>query len=142
MPDAPPHDPADHAEEFAHRWADRLEEYCALRMQELGITDRLFGAPDFEGDGKWRAFIAHERQGGNITTGITANSGVLNPQLVEGKGSRLWAKARLRDRIDAVIAHEFEEDRLGSHEASLKHAPKTELLITNGARRILRAMGR
>jgi hypothetical protein len=84
-------------------------------MEDLGIPAQLLGAPDFDGDGHWRAFIARERQGGNLTTGININSGVFNPQLVNGKGSRLWRKARLRDRMDTIIAHEYEEYRLGSH---------------------------
>jgi hypothetical protein len=54
-----------------------------------------------------------------------------------GKGSRVWPKSTLRDRIDAIIAHEYEEDRTGSHEAALKAAPKTGLPVTKGARRIL-----
>ena len=140
--DNPPTDPGDHAQDFAHRYARDLDEYCAVRMQELGIPDHLQGATDFDGDGKWKAFIARERQGGNITDGISVNSGVLNPELLKGDGSRVWPKARLRDRIDAVIAHEYEEDRLGSHEAAVKAAPKTALPISDGARRILRAMGR
>jgi hypothetical protein len=112
-------------------------------MQELGIPERLHGAPDFETDGKWRAFIAHNRTGGRLTMGITVNSGCLNLELLKGKpGARVFAAATLRDRIDAIIAHEYEEDRLGSHEASLTQAMKTELLVTDGARRILRAMGR
>jgi hypothetical protein len=138
-----PADPADHAEDFAHRYESPLDQYCAVRMQELGIPSNLHGAPDFETDGKWRAFIAHNRTGGRLTTGITVNSGCLNPELLKGqKGVRVFAKAKLRDRIDAIIAHEYEEDRLGSHEASLKHAMKTELPIMDGARRILKAMGR
>ena len=128
MPNAPPPDPADHAADFSRRYELPLDQYCAIRMQELGIPGHLHGAPDFGGDGRWRAFIARGRSGGNITSGITLNSG--------------FAGARLRDRIDAIIAHEYEEDRLGSHEAALKHAPRTELLISDGARRILRAMGR
>ncbi len=111
-------------------------------MQELGIPEKLLGAPDYAGSGRWCAFIAHESEGGNITTGITVNSGCLNPELLKGKGSRIWPHARLRDRIDAIIAHEYEEDRTGSHPGALKAAPKTELPISNGARRILRAMGR
>lgn len=111
-------------------------------MQELGIPEHLQGATDFDGDGRWKAFIARERVGGNITDGISVNSGVLNPELLKGKGSRVWPKGRLRDRIDAVIAHEYEEDRLGSHEAALKAASKTALPVSDGARRILRAMGR
>jgi len=112
MTEKPPTDPADHAEDFAHRYSGPLDQYCAIRMQELGIPDHLFGAPDCEGDGRWRAFIAHERMGGNITTGITVNSGCLNPELLKGeKGVRVFAKVRLRDRIDAIIAYKDEEDR-------------------------------
>ncbi len=121
MPDAPPPDPADHAEDFAHRHADRLDEYAALRMEELGIPEHLHGAPDFEADGRWRAFIAHNRTGGRLTSGITVNSGCLNPGLLNGqKGVRVFAKACLRDRIDAIIAHEYEEDRTGSHEGAIE----------------------
>lgn len=139
--DHPPQNPADHAEDFSLRYDEPLDQYCALRMQELGIPDHLLGAPDFETDGKWRAFLVHERSGGNVTTGITINSGCLNPELLKGnRGSPIFARARLRDRIDAIIAHEYEEDRLGSHEGALKHAPKTELPISDGARRILREM--
>ena len=43
MPGQPPPDIADHAEEFAHRWRDRLKEYCSLRMEALGLPYRIFG---------------------------------------------------------------------------------------------------
>ena len=143
MPDTPPSDPADHAEDFAHRYAHDLDAYCAIRMEQLGLPEHLHGTPDLEGDGKWRAFISRDRAGGNLLKGIAVNSGCLNPELVKGKpGSRVYANARLRDRIDAIIAHEYEEDRLGSHEAALKHGMKTELPISDGAKRILKAMGR
>lgn len=135
--------PADHAEDFSLRYADRLDEYCAVRMAELGIPEHLHGATDFDGSGRWKAFIAHGRSGGNLTGGITVNSGCLNPELLKGKkGVRVFAKARLRDRIDAIIAPEYEEDRLGTHEAALKNAPKTALPVSDGARRILKAMVR
>jgi hypothetical protein len=58
------------------------------------------------------------------------------------KGGRVWAKAALRDRIDAIIAHEWVEDQLDDHNLALKAAPKTELPVTDEARRILKAMGR
>jgi hypothetical protein len=143
MTDRPPKDPADHAAEFAHRYARDLDAYCAVRMEELGIPERLHGTRDLEGDGRWTAFIARDRQGGSLLEGIAVNSGCLNPQLLKGKpGERIYARASLRDRIDAIIAHEFEEDRLGTHEAALKYGAKTALPVTDGARRILKAMGR
>ncbi|AGA26497.1 hypothetical protein [Singulisphaera acidiphila] len=143
MPNRLPQDPADHAEDFAQRYSRDLDAYCAVRMEELGTPERLHGTRDLEGDGLWTAFIARDRQGGSLLEGIAVNSGCLNPQLLKGKpGARIYAKASLKDRIDAIIAHEFEEDRLRSHEAVLKHGGKTELPVTDEARRILKAMGR
>ncbi len=143
MPEKPPSGPADHAEDFAHRYARELDRYCAVRMGELGIPDDKIGADDPYRRTPWRAFVAEERTGGHITTGITINSGVFNPDLLKGKkGGRIWTKARLRDRIDAVIAHEWEESRPGTHRDALKAAAKTKLPVTEGARRILKAMGR
>src|SRR4051794_27946324 len=138
-----PRDSADHAQDFARRWVDRLDQYCAIRMDELGIPEGKNGAPDFDGDGKWRAFDPEGRSGGNITSGVYLNSGVLNPELLKGKkGGRIWPKARLRDRIDAIIAHEWAEDQTSDHDAALKAAARTKLPISDGARRILRAMAR
>ncbi len=143
MRDRPPRDPADHAEDFAHRYFRDLDAYCAVRMEELGIPERLHGTRDLEGDGRWTAFIARDRQGGSLLEEIAVNSRCLNPQLLKGKpGARIYAWARLKDRIDAIIAHEYEEDRLRTYEAALKHGAKTELLVTDGATQILKAMGR
>jgi hypothetical protein len=112
-------------------------------MEELGIPGDKIGAPDYERDGSWRAFDPYERKGGTITGGLVVDSGCLNPDLLRGrKGGRLWPRARLRDRIDAIIAHEFEEARHGTHEEALKAAAGTSLAIRDSARRILRAMAR
>jgi hypothetical protein len=143
MTDKPPADPADHAADFARRWADRLDEYRALRMQALGIPDEKLGASDLRPHMKWCAFDPYGREGGNITKGITVNSGVLNPELLKGKkGGRIWPKARLRDRIDAIIAHEWGESQFVDHRAALRAAARTELPVSDGAKRILKAMAR
>ena len=143
MTDKPPSDPADHAQEFSRRWADRLDEYCAVRMDKLGVPDDKIGADDLRKNMKWCAFDPEGRSGGNITGGITVNSGALNPDLMKARnGVRIWRRASLRDRIDAIIAHEWEESKTVDHAAALKAAPKTGLPITDGARRILRAMAR
>jgi hypothetical protein len=144
MPDKPPADIADHAQDYAIRWGAELEQYVALRNEEIGVRENMNGQPNFEGDGRWRAFNPYGRQGGENTTGVVVDSGVLNPELLKGeKGGRLWAKARLRDRIDAIISHEYEElVHGGSHAAAIKAAPKTELRITDMARRINRARAR
>ena len=35
----PPPDPADHAKDFAHRYTEPLDQYCAIQMQEIGIPE-------------------------------------------------------------------------------------------------------
>jgi len=52
----------------------------------------------------------------------------------------LWEKSSLRDRIDAIIAHEHHESLGLSHPEAVAQAPHTPLLIREGARRILRAI--
>lgn len=89
----------------------------------------------------WRVFDPDEKTGGSISTGIVVDSGVLNPDLLKGsKGGRIWPRTSLRDRIDAIIAHEWTEDRPLDHEDALKLAARSELPVTERARRILRAM--
>ena len=75
---------------------------------------------------------------------IAVNSGVLNPELLTERygleAGETWAKSRLRDRIDAVIAHEVAESQTGTHEGAEALAAVTELPVSEGTRRILRAM--
>ncbi len=144
MTEKPAADTSEHARDFARTWAEKLEEHCTIRMRELGIPDNMNGQPDYDGDGQWQAFNPYGRQGGENTKGVVLDSGVLNPNLLRGqKGGKLWARARLRDRIDATIAHEYEELRHGGvHEAALKAAAKTKLPISQQARRINRARAR
>jgi hypothetical protein len=90
-----PADPGLHAQQIAREWADVGESYVSRRNRELGIPDHMNGQPDYDGDGHWRAFNPHGRQGGENTTGVAVDSGVLNPDLLKGrKGGRLWVKAR------------------------------------------------
>ena len=113
-------------------------------MEDLGIHRDQIGQPNYDGDGRWQVLDPHGRKGGANTTGVVVDSGVLNPNLLEGrKGGRIWPRARLRDRIDAIIAHEYEELRHhGSHVAALRAAAKTPLPISDEARRSCRAMAR
>jgi hypothetical protein len=63
--------------------------------------------------------------------------------LTERYGSEMgttWEKSRLRDRIDAVIVHEAAEGGTGTHESAETLAAKTELPVSEGTRRIRRAM--
>jgi hypothetical protein len=145
-PSTIPSDPAEHAMQFAHRWADRLEHYVEGRMHSLDIPENLMGASDPDNHVPWRVFFPHERIGGSVVLGgrIYVDSGVLNPKLLaqhpEPAAAEVWANATLRDRIDAIIVHELTESYTGSHAAAEAQAPDTPLSVTEGARRILRAM--
>ena len=146
MPDPPPFDPADHAEDFAHRWADMLDRYAAERMEGLGIPPEQIGSADRLHDIPWCAFNPYERDGGGLAPGgrINVDSGVLNPEWnarqIGPVARAAWGRSRLRDRIDAAITHEFEEGRGGSHEFAVEHAPETDLPVGGRVRALLRAI--
>jgi hypothetical protein len=95
------------------------------------------------------AFNPFERDGGGVSRvgQINLDSGSLNPeQITEVYGKQagtIWAKSRLRDRWDALIAHEDAEFKAGGdHNAAVKTAPETELPISDQARKILVEMKR
>jgi hypothetical protein len=148
MADKSPSHPADHAEEFAHTWVDRLENHIEGRMHALDIPEEQIGSSDHEHGIAWRTFFPDERDGGGVATGarISVDSGVLNPeQLTQNYGEEagaLWAKCRLRDRIDGFIIHEEAEAKAGTHKEALALAPQTTRPISEATRRILRAMER
>jgi hypothetical protein len=136
----------EHASEVAREWQDVGEAYVQKRMRELGIPGHQIGAPDYERGGIRRAFLPEEIIGGTHGTGgrLFVDSGALNPQLnaedIGPEASKVWTGARLRDRIDAVIAHEHLEAQGVPHEEVVQLAPDTELPICENARKILRTM--
>ncbi len=85
MTEKPPDNPADHAEDFSHRWADKLDQYTAERMVQLGIPPEQIGSSDHERGVTWRAFFPDERDGGGVATGgrLSVDSGVFNPDQLD-----------------------------------------------------------
>src|SRR5258708_137318 len=81
----PPTAPPATAGDYTRRYAVPLDQYCAIRMQELGIPEDKQGADDLRPYMQWCAFDPHGRDGGHITSGITVNSGVFNPELLKGQ---------------------------------------------------------
>jgi hypothetical protein len=142
------HNPAAHARDFAERYGKPLDEYVSVRMEELGVPEGRLGASDHNHGIEWCAFNPFEDTGGGVGAvgQVNVDSGVLNPDLMTkpygSKAGRLWATSRLRDRIDAIIAHEISEGDHTTHEAALKAAPLTDMPISQRAREILRAMER
>jgi hypothetical protein len=136
------HDPAEHARDFAERYAEPMNYHVENRMMELGIpTDRI-GARKYRCP--HRAFWPEETTGGGNVPGrrLTVDSGVFNAELMANRpeAGEVWAKSRLRDRIDAIIAHEDAESLTGDHDLAEAMALDTTLPIRDGARQILRAI--
>jgi hypothetical protein len=142
---AVPADPGEHAIRSAHEWEDVAEACVQKRMRQLGVPERQIGVRRRERNYRRASFIPSEGDGGGVTPhGINVDGGVLNPQLnseeVGPHASAIWQKARLRDRIDAVIAHEYEESVAGTRKGAETRAADTTLPISDTARRILRAI--
>ena len=135
------HDPAEHARNFAERYAEPMNYHVENRMMESASlatgSARKYGYPH-------RAFWPEETTGGGNAPGrrLTVDSGVFNAELMANRpeAGEVWAKSRLRDRIDAIIAHEDAESLTGDHDLAEAMAPDTTLPITEGARQILRAI--
>jgi hypothetical protein len=138
--------PADarlHALDFSRRYAGPVNYQVENRMMELGIPADRIGSSDIDFGIQHAAFHPHDSIGGSNGAGgrLTVDSGVFNPDLMEGQhADKAWARARLRDRLDAVIAHEYEEAKGGGHTAALRRGPDTELPIREQARELLRSM--
>lgn len=114
-------------------------------MHALGVAEEHIGLPDPSRSLPWAVSHPNGMTGGSVIgRSIAVNSGVLNPELLTERYGRevrkAWAECRLRDRIDAVIAHEVAEAQTGSHEAAEALAAETELPVSERTRRILRAM--
>jgi hypothetical protein len=143
------HDPAAHARDFAERYSIPLSYSAEQRMTELGIDPDRIGMPDKNHGLQWSAFHPHGMLGGSYSPDgrLIVDAGVLNTDLLKAgydkKAANLFGRSRLRDRMDAIIAHEYEEHRNGmSHVEALKAAPKTALPISEEAREICREMER
>ena len=115
-------------------------------MRQLGIPDHQIGAPDYQRGSVRRVFLADEAIGGSYGTGrrLFVDSGVLNPKLnaevIGSEASKVWTKARLRDRIEAVIVHEHLEAQGIPHDEVVERAADTNLPISENARHILRSI--
>jgi len=136
-------DPGLHATDFSHRYADLINFHVENRMMEFGIDPNRIGSSDIDYGIRHAAFHPQDTIGGSNGAGgrLTVDSGVFNPDLMFGQhAEKVWPKARFRDRLDAIIAHEYEEAKGLSHVAALAHGPDTELPIREGARKLLRSM--
>ena len=82
---------------------------------DLGLSGDEMGARDPGRGLEHHAFFPDERDCGGVSPSdqINLDSGVMNPAAVDGPYGegcgKLWRYSRLRDRMQAVIAHEKAE---------------------------------
>jgi hypothetical protein len=142
---AVPSDPAEHAVDFSRRYAEDLEIATGQVMLDLGLSAHEMGLRDPHRNLEHHAFFPDEGDGGGVSHAgqINLDSGVMNPSVMDGpygeECGRLWRKSKLRDRMQAIIAHERAEwEHNGDHELALIAAPETDLPISKRAKEILR----
>jgi hypothetical protein len=145
MTEKPPSDPAAHAQDFGLRYADWADYIVSQPMLDLGIPPERIGTPDLLFGIRHAAFHPQYRNAGGVSPDgrITIESGIFNPALMDPLGepaATAWRVTRLSVRLNAVIAHEYEEGNSGSHAHAVENAPETDLPIGAPARALLRAI--
>lgn len=147
MSEKPPTDPADHAEDFSHRYAEDLDIVAGQAMMDLGIPDDQMGARDPDRNREPHSFFPSERTGGSVSPAgqITLDSGLMNPDLLavgyDEETHKKWQRTRIGDRAQAIIAHELAEHEYGGdHELALIAGPETRLPISRAAKELLGQM--
>jgi|GEM_PF-5208844 len=139
-----PSDPQ--VDRFAADWEDELNRLVEERMRQIGVPEEMIGG-NYNGQ-PMRAFTIQGsyRIGGNMRPGTSTNpgifvdQGVLDPCHRIGEDIPSWQSAKLVDRIDAAIAHEFEEfisNGFDPHNDAIDNAPETILDISEIARQLL-----
>jgi hypothetical protein len=147
MPDRPPTDLADHAEDFSRRYSDDLDIVAGQAMMDLHIPNDQIGARDPDRNREHHSFFPGDRTGGSVSPAgqITLDSGLMNPDLMAGaydeETREVWRHTRIGDRAQAIIAHELaEHEYRGDHELALIAGAETKLPISHAARELLRRM--
>jgi hypothetical protein len=107
MPDTPPPDPAEHAIDFSHRYAEDLEIVAGQAMMDLNLTKDQMGAQDHERASEHHAFFPQNEEGGTVTPDgrVMLDSGIMNPNLLDAgydePTQKLWRNTKIRHRAQA-----------------------------------------
>ena len=134
--------------DFANRYQEPLSRAIGNRMRKVGVPDVMIGVEWWGVDRG--PFVRYDppRFGSNIRVGTNGKPGInVDPAVFDANAPPMgcletWRSASLRDRIDAVIAHEYTEvlapRGVNFHLHALEEAENTSLGISEVARRILR----
>lgn len=139
--------PSDVAD-FADRYQDALERAIRNRMGRVGVADDMIGIRYWGVDPGVFVRYHPPQLGGNVRVcfdgkpGINVDAAVLDIAAPKVGDLAPWREASLKDRVDAVIAHEYTEVLAPSgvdfHVHAVTTAELTPLGITDRARQILR----
>jgi hypothetical protein len=134
--------------DFADRYQEALNRVIANRMRRVGVPEEMIGIAWWGID--QGAFVRYHppQLGGNIRVGSNGKPGInLDAAVFDADAPKVgiltsWRTASLRERIDAVIAHEYTEalapQGVDFHIHAVKNAENTPLAISDRARQILR----
>jgi hypothetical protein len=134
--------------DFADRDQEPLSRVIGNRMRQVGVPADMVGVEWWGVDPGPFVRYHPPQLGGNIRVRIGGKSGVnVDPAVFDANAPKVgnlpaWRGASLRDRIDAVIAHEYTEalapDGVDCHTHAPKTAENTPLAISDTARQILK----
>jgi hypothetical protein len=134
--------------DFADRFQAELERAVGNRMRRVGVPPDMIGIRYWGVDAG--AFVRYHppQLGGNIRSGLDGRPGInVDAAVLDADAPKVgslaaWRAGALKDRVDAVIAHEFTEVTAppggDSHAHAVGTAELTPLAITDRARQILR----
>jgi hypothetical protein len=139
--------PADIAD-FADRYQEPLSRAIGDRMRQIGVPDEMIGVEWWGVDPGPFVRYHPPQLGGNVRVGLNGKPGInVDPAIFDANAPKIgnlpsWKSARLRDRIDAVVAHEYTEvlapQGVDWHIHALRNAENTPLRVSDKARQILR----
>jgi hypothetical protein len=148
MAKGPPYQLPTDVADFAARYHDLLSAAVAARMRRVGVPPDMIGIRYWGVDDG--AFVRYDppQLGGNIRRGLDGKPGInVDAAVLDGSALKVgalpaWRAGNLKDRVDAVTAHEYTEvlaPPVGdAHEFAVGRAEFTPLAITDRARQILR----
>lgn len=134
--------------DFADRYQDAINRAIENRMRQVGVPDDMIGIRFWGVDPG--AFVRYHppQLGGNVRVcidgrpGINVDAAVLDVDAPKVGNLPAWRMGSVKDRIDAVIAHEYTEvlapPGCDYHVHAVMSAEFAALGITDGARQILR----
>ncbi len=134
--------------DFANRYQDSLSRSIGNRMRQVGVPDEMIGV-EWYGVDKG-PFVRYDppQLGGNIRVGTNGKPGInVDPAVFDVNAPKMgnlsaWQSSSLRDRIDAVSAHEYTEALAPRgadfHIHALANAEQTPLKISARSRQILK----